>query len=341
MDFPAYVPMAVRMAIAEEIEGNGGNYPGYASFLHQVEQSLSKIDQEIIQRIQRGKDDCVACTCPECGSEWHQIDEDISLLSLLQHRADVVKHRNRIANHLDLLRRLTHDERMQVAYALLTREFSDDAQWRRFVFASWGAENDYSEYRDRLKRAMSLRKEIAEAAINLARLLRQLRKTGVMLPPELMEDGIEPREFSRAPGESEVGLTLWIHAVLRSRDREPKPDLVKFLFTAAQAARTKLQNPFGQPIDAAISTRQASRKTEYLRAFWQALSDDSIITLKTGIKKAMAITATVVINEPNIDVSYDDVRKATAQQGGRSPESTRTTRRASAPDRRKTPSQKR
>jgi hypothetical protein len=40
---------------------------------------------------------------------------------------------------VDCLRRLAHDVRMRDAFALLTREFTDDQQWRNFIYAAWVA----------------------------------------------------------------------------------------------------------------------------------------------------------------------------------------------------------
>ena len=61
---------------------------------------------------------------------------------------------------------------------------------------------------------------------------------------------------------------------------------------------------------------QRSPKTEYLRAFGHLLSNNHSFTLTKKIMQAMAIVANVVINLPDVDVTYDDVRKALKKQGG-------------------------
>jgi len=69
-------------------------------------------------------------------------------------------------------------------------------------------------------------------------------------------------------------------------------------------------------IGAAIASRQRSAKTEYLRALGNQLTDAHCFTLTMPIMQAMAIVANVAINLPDVDVTYDDVRKALVKLGG-------------------------
>lgn len=62
-------------------------------------------------------------------------------------------------------------------------------------------------------------------------------------------------------------------------------------------------------VGAAIQSRQSSVKTEYLRAFAHLLNDVHHLKMTPGILRAMAVTANVTINLPDVDVTYDDVRK--------------------------------
>lgn len=63
-------------------------------------------------------------------------------------------------------------------------------------------------------------------------------------------------------------------------------------------------------IGAAIASRKRNREKEYLRGFAALLRDEHKIELTTDIMNAMATTATVVLNEPHVAVTYEDVRKA-------------------------------
>ena len=92
------------------------------------------------------------------------------------------------------------------------------------------------------------------------------------------------------------------------------PDFSALLGTMAKAVRAFKPSESGM-IGAAIQSRQKSPKTEYLRAFGSHLTNTHNFQLKTSIMNAMAIVATVVINLPDVDVTYDDVRKALSKLG--------------------------
>jgi hypothetical protein len=89
---------------------------------------------------------------------------------------------------------------------------------------------------------------------------------------------------------------------------EKSPPLSEMLKTVSLAANEFEPSESGF-IGRAISLRQSSEKTEYIRAFCTLLNDYKL-TITTDVMKAIATTATVVINSPDVVVSYDDVRKA-------------------------------
>ena len=87
------------------------------------------------------------------------------------------------------------------------------------------------------------------------------------------------------------------------------PELSGLLATLSVTAQSFEPNEFGM-IGAAISTRQKSMKTEYVRAFATLLADVHGVTLTALVKDLIAKVANVVLNDGEIDVTYDDVRKA-------------------------------
>ena len=95
-------------------------------------------------------------------------------------------------------------------------------------------------------------------------------------------------------------------------DWESAPSLPKLLVTLAQAAHNFWPREPGM-IGAAMSSRKQNPKTEYLRALVSLLRDDRGVSLTTPIMHAMSAISNVVINDPNVDVSYDDVKKARAR----------------------------
>lgn len=344
MDFPAYVPAAVRAHITTLIEGDSWEPMGWQESLASAERQLVEIDGKIESCIRWGKDDY--------------------LPGLRKDKAEAAAHRDRLAGDVDCLHRLAHDARMRDAFALLTREFTDDRQWRNFIYAAWAARVDFAKYRDRLKRAAELKGEIADAAETLAKLIRQFADTGINGPSELysipellrqtdnheMQDhnlhmwrsmrrhvlGDLPREdvseVKPAEGSGEPPTVEIVRVFLapeKKAEIDPveearnmlryawgtAPDFSALLGTMANAARAFKPSETGM-IGAAIESRQRSPKTEYLRAFGNLLTDVHRFALTTQTMQAMAIVANVVINLPDVDVTYDDVRKALAKLGG-------------------------
>lgn len=349
MDFPAYVPAAVRAHITRLIEGDSWEPQGWraslawAASLANAEESLSRIERAIETYLRRGEDDY--------------------LPSLRIQKAEALAHRDRLAGDVDCLRRLAHDARMRDAFALLTREFTDDKQWRNFIYAAWAARVDFAKYRDRLKQAAELKGDIADAAETLAKLIRQFSETGINGPgefysiPELLRQTdnhemqghnlamwrsmrrhvlgdlprqdipeAKPVEESGEPPTVEIVRVFLVPEEKAEIDPEEEalnmlryawgtaPDFSALLGTMANAARSFKPSESGM-IGAAIESRQRSAKTEYLRAFGNLLTDVHGFALTTPIMQAMAFVANVVINLPDVDVTYDDVRKALAKLG--------------------------
>ncbi len=150
MDFPAYVPETVQTHIATLIEGTADDPNGWEAALFSAQKQIA--ETEDIEAYARGDK-------PE-----HP--------TASQHTADARSLCDMLTSSIACLRRLACDLRMREAYALLAREFADHGQWRGFISAAWGAQMDFGIYRDRLKRAVELRDQIATTSEALASLLR-------------------------------------------------------------------------------------------------------------------------------------------------------------------------
>jgi len=344
MDFPAYVPAAVRSLISKLIEGDSREPIGWR-------ESLATADRELVE-VEARFQSCIG---------W---EDQEYLDGLRKAKAAALAHRDMLEGDVDCLHRLAHDARMRDAFALLTREFTDDRQWRNFIYAAWSARVDFTKYRDRLKRAAELKSGIADTAETLAKHIRQFSETGINGPgefysiPELLRqtDNHEmqghnlhmwrsmrqhvlgdlprwdvpetrPAEASGDPPTREIvraflapGEKAEIDPVEEARNMlryawGTAPDFSALLDTVAKAGRAFKPSESGM-IGAAIESRQRSPKTEYLRAFGNLLTDVHNFALTTPTMQAMAIVANVVINLPEVDVTYDDVRKALTKLGG-------------------------
>ena len=352
MDFPVYVPAAVRKYLADYLEGESDrDIPGYIELLAKAEAAIAGIERAIECYARRGEDDYLG--------------------SLREQKSEAIKHRDMLANGVECLQRLAHDKRMREAFDLLSSEFSNDEQWRGFIRAAWAARMDYKPYRERLKQAKKLRDEIVDTSEKLAQLLRDISTVGLSdWPSELfsipellrntdnheMQDHNlqmwrskrhyvlgdlprrdEPEKELAQPTRKEDSTSapeiVWY--ILKPGEKpeiDPEeanrnslryiwglaPELSALLETVSKAAREFNPREYGM-IGTAIVSRQQSVKTEYLRAFANLLN----INLTTIVMKAMAIVANVAINLPDVDVTYDDVRKALVKLSGEPLENSR------------------
>ncbi len=331
MDFPAYVPAAVREYITTLIEGDSREPMGWAQVLARAERQLAEIEGAIATQIRRGASAC--------------------LDGLRKQRAEAAEQRDRLAGDVDCLGRLAHDARMADAFARLTLEFTNKQQWQGFIYAAWAARADYLKYRARLTLAAELSAKIGTAADTLAKLIRQFSETGIQGPgefysiPELLRQtdnhdlqghnlimwrsmrqhvlgDLTRWDVPEAKQVGESGEPLEIVIVERG-ELDPKeserhllhyawgtaPDCSALLSTMANAAWSFKPSESGM-IGAAIMSRKGTPTTAYLRAFGNLLTDVHGIAMTTPIMQAMAIVANVVLNLPDVDVTYDNVRKA-------------------------------
>jgi hypothetical protein len=239
-----------------------------------------------------------------------------------------------LPERLGLIRRLaaldSDDIRMHEVYATLRKELENDRQWHRYFAAAYSSLRDYSEYRDRKKKADTLYREIAQQSLALVNSIRELRKTGVNIPIEFC---------------GRIGVMSNYDLVYASQIKQmfaldqqgSSPDLVELLYGAAGAAyQADVTFDTEVGIDAAISKQKAIAKTEYIRAFGHSLGQQDTVafgdflsvasisqvyveqfaekleepvTLTPGVRRAMAITTEVALNS-DITVSAEDVTKA-------------------------------
>lgn len=344
MEFPGYVPAAVRVYITALLNGDKWEPQGFAASLASAEQQLSEIEQALEMLIRR-----------------REIEH---LEGLRRQKTEAIKRRDWLAGDVDCLRRLIHDGRMQNAYALLTFEFSADEQWRGFVHAAWAARVDFKDYREGLKRAVKLKDEIADVADTLAKLIRQFSQTGVNGPgefysvPELLRNtdnhesgghyeiwramrkhvlGDRQKQEPGSDNQHELALLsesdriievkgmtdhrLHIHFVSPDEPVEPDPlaalrygwekapPFSALLKTVAKAARNFMPEEGGF-IGEAISSRKHNPRIEYLRAFAYLLTHHHKINLTQRVIQAMTIATNVAVNDPDFDVTVDDALKA-------------------------------
>jgi hypothetical protein len=129
------------------------------------------------------------------------------------------------------------------------------------------------------------------------------------------EDGrnspITPKPKRHRPPEANLLDVLFQSSryhVLDSCLRPRTMDIIGSIGNAARCYTPRLMGAAG----AATRSRKSTPKTQYLRSFWHLAEWGvaSRLSKTSNLFKALAISATVAINDPDEDVSYDDVRKA-------------------------------
>ena len=332
MDFPSYVPNAVRELIAGMIDGDiGVDWAdlGWRGALESADRELRRLE----------------------GLQQTVHDPD-GLNNLRVACAEQRAHAEAIGENIASLERLALRPEMQAAYARLVGALGTDAELKAFIRAAWGAHMNYGTFRDRLKEAAEIARKVADAAGTLHDLLQKAEGFGTYLPGEFF--GIRsllrntdhdpddrnhymwqrlrhvvlgdrpdplPQDTNVVPIRLEVVLVSALDATPLDPEEQARnmlnyawgtaPDMRHVVATMQRAAQDCVPTETGT-IGAAVSSQKRNRKTEYLRGFASLLRNEYRIDLTAEIMNAMAATATVVLNDADTDVTYDDVRKAVA-----------------------------
>ena len=331
MDFPSYVPNAVRELVTRMLDGDGGRDFGWRSGLRSAECELRNLESQ-----QQGAR-----------------DNPDALDGLRVKYAAGLAQRDAIGEDIGTLERLVLRPEMQDAYARLVGKLGTDAELKAFIRAAWGAHMNYNTFRDQLNEAAEIARKVAEVAGTLHDLLRRAEGVGPYLPTEFFGIRSLLRNTDHDPGDHSHHLWQEMrHVVLGDRpDPVPQdatavpilPQRIELVppqhdtpLEPEEQARSVLTYAWGtaphvchfvaamqraardcipietEAIGAAVSSRKRNPKTEYLRGFAWLLRNNCRVALTAEIMNAMAVTATVVLNDARTAVTYDDVRKAVA-----------------------------
>ena len=165
MKFPDSVPIEVQSLLCNLIEGVPNRHKGYFEMLQTVEFELIKIEEATNHAL----------------SNPQQPDLD----ELRRQKLEAVNRRDWLTKELSCLKRLGHHSDMPKVFELLKHSFPDGEKVQDFIYCAWAARIDFAKYRENLKKATKIKKEIAEVSNELSKLLHELSATGVMGPGEL------------------------------------------------------------------------------------------------------------------------------------------------------------
>ena len=219
-----------------------------------------------------------------------------------------------ISQEIAAIERLSDPNIMNAAYEILEGEFTRPGDWAAFIDAALLIRKDFGVYRSIGKEALQLSRQISVASLNLARLIRSLRATGVGLPVALRPDPSHWASTHGPPEQRELQTRQFINHFIAGRERDGgpnPPDIRDLLIEISEQCADYRPDFMDQTIESAVSSRQNSRKSAVLRAFATSLKANKI-KLTAPVVKAMAIAANAVLNDPDEGISEDHVRKALA-----------------------------
>lgn len=343
MDFPAYVPAPVQAYINDQIEGNDWEPQGWEASLADAEKQLTEIEQTIEDLIRRGKTEHLDALRLQRSDALRHRDMLSGNVNCFRRLA----HNERMQDaYTGLAKEFTEDEQWRGFIHAAWAARADYSEYRERL-------KRVKELRDKIadtsEKLSGLLRDIDEIGFNywpseffsILKLLRttdnhemknhNLRMWRAMrghvlgdLPQRDVPESDQPQKEGDSTDAPEIIIQF-----LESGEKpeiDPNegarnslryawgtaPPLSALLDTVAKAARDFKPSESGM-ISAAIASRQRSINKEYLRAFGNLLTDIHGFAPTIEIKKAMATVATVVINLPDVDVSYDDVCKAFAK----------------------------
>jgi hypothetical protein len=290
MAYPSWVPAGVAQRVEALVEG-------WSRSEERIRIRLAEIG--IIANIRRGR-------------RPHSLQ---SACKRMQARLqDRINHTRDGIACIERLTRSHNDGRDRDRQELYERWLSDldDLKVVMFLIAACGAADNYTRIRRQLREARLLRQEIIKAARELSRQIRTLESLDVGMPKELVSTRALLRMANPShPDDIDAWEILRPHilgdelnsSVEVCRAWGSAPDLADLLEAAAMATENYIT---ALP----LHSRQKGEKTDAIRVFAGILTGTYELDLTTRIKRAMAIAATIAINDPDIVVTYDDVRKA-------------------------------
>jgi predicted DNA-binding transcriptional regulator len=217
-----------------------------------------------------------------------------------------------IKKEIDTLKRLGTDCRMKDVFILLS-DFTN-TQWRDYIYSAWSTDRNYKKVRDTHYKIKEINQKIEKTAIKLSNLIESLSEIPYSHFPSEFYSIQTLLNKTDNTSDDNRNLDMWrgLRKTLLNDlyTWKTAPKLSAILKTVAKASREFEPTEDEEDTQEAVKTRQHNPKTEYIRALTSHLINTHSFVISTQIEKAIAITTNVAINKPDIDASYDDVKKA-------------------------------
>lgn len=231
------------------------------------------------------------------------------------------------------IKKLFDSEEMEDVFVRLRNEFpNDEIKTKLFIISACAANVDMKRYYADQEKAKNLLPKISQKAQELKTLLDELN--GLSCPishefsvlPALIEktnnselnyanNGMWKHYMKYILGKFKAGSSLIRYAWSLSPSVSDLISTIKYISDAEKI------RPTDDATGAGISSRKKNcYKTQYLRAFCYLLESEHHFILNSNIYNAITSTANILLREenidikekpdPDIDVTYDDTRKA-------------------------------
>lgn len=342
MEFPAYVPAAVQAHITTLLDGNDWEPMGWHKALEGAEESLAKIEAAIEVKARRGEVEYLDSLRKQKAESVEHRDMLAKYVNCLHRLA----HDSRMQDaYAKLTQEFTQDEQW---HGFIDSAWAAEMDYSKYREGLRRAVELRDKIADTSKILVDLLRETTAIDSSLwpsefysiPELLRQTdscrmhhhqlhmwRTMRKHVLGDLLQRHVSENKPKENDGDTPTGIKIVFVPVEPGNETEidPEeaarnvlryawgfaPDLSELLDTVAKTARNFQPSECGI-IGAAIQSRQKSKaeNKEYLRAFGYQLTEVYGIPLTLNTMKAMADVATVVINDHDFVVSYDDVVKA-------------------------------
>ena len=343
MDVPGYVPAAVKMEISSILYGDGQEYGGWEQLLFKQEKELRGIEEKL--RLSPKKTlskyaEELYCKRKENLSLKKTLEHDVLALKRLAYDPRMqevyakltaeLKEDNQFRNYISSawaakqdysiyraqLKQVIHlnskigkasdklagliKEINEIGYSFWPSEFFSIPELLRTTDNHKMNDHNLHMWQSMRKYILGDRRESQEGEV----IQPKIQPTDYQ---DIKIELVSPGDDIEIDPEEERRNTLhyaWGAA----------PPLSSLLDTITKASKG-FQPTYDDVIGVAIRSRKANEKTEYIRAFGSILIDRYKFKLTNNLMASIAITANVILNNENIDVSIDDVRKALANTG--------------------------
>jgi hypothetical protein len=339
MDFPAYTPAAVRVLITTLIEGDPREQQGWASSLANAEKILSGIERTIESFLQRGREDYLpSLRIQRAEALAHRDSVAVEVACLCRLGQDP-----RMAEPFALLTRIFSDDKqwenfIRAAWAAHQDFAKSRDKSKRAADQAGVVVNSIKTVINAIDHFSDIGISGPDELYSIPALLRQTDnhadrgrnlhmwrgQRGYLLgdQPERDMPKANPALASDEPFPTlnvqfmpaDKSIVIDPAEELRNSLRyawDTAPTLTALLGTLANKMRDFKPEKSGM-VAAATSSRKQNPKTEYIRAFGYQLTEQYHFTLAQPIMLAMAHVTNVVLNSPDVVVTYDDVYKALA-----------------------------